>query len=157
MNTKSDSGITRRRFCNRVLITSGGLIAGASEAASQKTQPQTLLVYPPTKIEGAERVMPGGYLYFDYPAGRNPAVLLRAKDGQYLAYSRKCAHRGCSVDFDASQRCLTCPCHRGVYDSRTGYVLYGPPPRPLDQIVLEMRAGGEVWAVGKRFGGDFNA
>jgi Rieske Fe-S protein len=157
MTTKSDSGITRRHFCNRVLITSAGLIAGASEAASQSNQPQTLLAYPPTKIEGAERVMPGGYLYFDYPATRNPAVLLRTKDGQYLAYSRKCAHRGCSVDFDASQRCLTCPCHRGVYDSRTGYVLYGPPPRPLDQIVLEIRAGGEVWAIGKRFGGDFNA
>ena len=154
---KSDSGITRRHFCNRVLITSAGLVVGASEAASQNNQQQTLLVYPPAKIEGAERLMPGGYLYFDYPAARNPSVLLRTKDGQYLAYSRKCAHRGCSVDFDASQRCLTCPCHRGVYDSRTGYVLYGPPPRPLDQIVLEMRAGGEVWAVGKRFGGDFNA
>jgi hypothetical protein len=24
--------------------------------------------------------------------------------------------------------------------------------RPLDPIILEMRAGGEVWAVGKRVG-----
>jgi len=157
MTAKSDCQITRRGFCNRVLITSAGLVVAASEALSQNDQQQTLLVYPPSKIEGAERVMPGGYLYFDYPGARNPAVLLRTKDGQYLAYSRKCAHRGCSVDFDISQRCLACPCHRGVYDSRTGYVLYGPPPRPLDQIVLEMRAGGEVWAVGKRRGGDFNA
>ena len=157
MTTKSDSQITRRSFCNRVLITSAGVLIGESEAAGQRGQERTLLVYPPAKIEGAERVMPGGHLYFDYPAARNPAVLVRTNDGQYLAYSRKCAHRGCSVDFDTSQRCLTCPCHRGVYDARTGYVLYGPPPRPLDQIVLEMRAGGEVWAVGKRLGADFNA
>src|SRR5499427_10676026 len=144
MTTKSDSQITRRGFCNRVLFTSAGVFIGASAAASQENQQRTLLVYPPAKIEGAEQVMPGGYLYFDYPAARNPAVLLRSKDGQYLAYSRKCAHRGCSVDFNPAQRCLTCPCHRGVYDGRTGYVLYGPPPRPLDQIVLEIRAGGEV-------------
>lgn len=157
MTTKCDSEITRRSFCQRVLFTSAGLAITASEAASQNNQPRTLLVYPPAKIEGAERVLPGDYLYFDYPGTHNPAVLLRTKDGQYLAYSRKCAHRGCSVDFDASQRCLTCPCHRGVYDGRTGYVMYGPPPRPLDQIVLEIRAGGQVWAVGKRLGGDLNA
>jgi cytochrome b6-f complex iron-sulfur subunit len=157
MTRKSGSQITRRSFCNRVLVTSAGLVISASEAASQSNHGQTLLVYPPAKIDGAERLMPGGFLYFDFPGAQNPAVLLRTKDGQYLAFSRKCAHRGCSVEFDTSQRCLACPCHRGVYDGRTGYVLYGPPPRPLDQIVLEMRAGGEVWAVGKRLGGDFNA
>jgi Rieske Fe-S protein len=64
---------------------------------------------------------------------------------------------GCSVDFDSARRCLACPCHRGVYDAQTGYVVYGPPPRPLDQIVLQMRAGGELWAVGRRTGGDLNA
>jgi hypothetical protein len=28
-------------------------------------------------------------------------------------------------------------------------VLQGPPRRPLEQIELELRAGGEVWAVGE--------
>ena len=96
--------------------------------------------------------MPGSFLYFSYPTANDPAVLVRAHDGEYLAYSRKCAHLGCSVDFDPQRRCLKCPCHQGAYDPRTGYVMFGPPPRPLDQIVLQMRAGGEVWAVGKRIG-----
>jgi hypothetical protein len=30
--------------------------------------------------------------------------------------------------------------------------MFGPPRRPLDEIVLQMRAGGSVWAVGKSFG-----
>ena len=157
MSTRNEPGITRRTFCNRALFTSAAVMVAASKVASQKDQQQNLLAYPPTKIEGAERVMPGSFLYFDYPKANNPAVLLRTADGQYLAYSRKCAHLGCSVDYDASARCLRCPCHRGVYDSRNGYVMYGPPPKPLDQIILQMRAGGEVWAVGKRMGGDFNA
>jgi len=156
MLLKSDSRITRRTFCNRTLLTSAAVMVAGSEVTSQTDQQQSLLAYPPTKIEGAERVMPGSFLYFDYPKGSNPAVLVRTMDGQYLAYSRKCAHLGCSVDYDTARRCLTCPCHRGVYDSRTGYVMYGPPPRPLHQIILQMRGGGEVWAVGKRPGGDSN-
>ena len=30
--------------------------------------------------------------------------------------------------------------------------MFGPPRRPLDSIVLQMRAGGQLWATGKRFG-----
>ena len=147
------SEITRRTFCNRVLITSIalGLTANNLEGAPANGQ-SPLLAYPPLKIEGAERVMPGSFVYFSYPTSNDPAVLVRAHDGEYLAYSRKCAHLGCSVNFDSQRRCFKCPCHQGVYDARTGYVMYGPPPRPLDQIVLRMRAGGEVWAVGTEMG-----
>lgn len=150
---ESGGEITRRNFCNRVWLTSVGLGLAANtprgDAATQQSPP---LAYPPLKIEGAERVMPGSFLYFSYPTANDPAVLVRGHDGECLAYSRKCAHLGCSVDFDAQRRCLRCPCHQGAYDPRTGYVMFGPPPRPLDQIVLQVRAGGEVWAVGKRIG-----
>ena len=153
-----ESNIPRRSFCNRLLLTSAGLALAASDLKGQtKTQPGASLFYPPVRIEGAERVLPGSFLYFNYPRANDPAVLVRAQDGEYLAYSRKCAHLGCSVDFNSARRCLECPCHRGVYDARTGYVVYGPPPRPLDQIVLQMRAGGELWAIGRRSGGDLNA
>jgi len=153
-----DLNIPRRTFCNRLLLTSAGLALAAGELKGQsERRPGTLLCYPPVRIEGAERVMPGSFLYFNYPHPDDPAVLVRTADGEYLAYSRKCAHRGCSIDFDHTRRCLECPCHRGVYDVRTGYVIYGPPPRPLDQIVLQIRAGGELWAVGRRSGEDLNA
>ncbi|HET9786027.1 MAG TPA: hypothetical protein VFP47_02785, partial [Pyrinomonadaceae bacterium] len=45
-----------------------------------------------------------------------------------------------------------CPCHKGAFDPQTGFVLFGPPTRPLDPIVLQIRAGGEVWAVGRWIG-----
>jgi len=150
--------MTRRGFCCGGLLVTAGLAIAPKEVESQAPGPgQPLLAHPPRKIDGAERVMPGSFLYFNYPKQNDPAVLLRTADGQYLAYSRKCAHLGCSVEFDQRRRCLSCPCHRGVYDSRTGYVIYGPPPRPLDQIIVQLRAGGEVWAVGKALGGDQNA
>jgi Rieske Fe-S protein len=156
--TEEQSEYTRRGFCNRILFTSAGLLIGAAELKAQKQDEQApALFYPPARIEGAEQVLPGSFLYFSYPRAGDPAVLVRAQDGEYLAYSRKCAHLGCSVEYDKAGRCLMCPCHRGAYDARTGYVVFGPPPGPLDQIVLETRAGGQLWAVGRRTGGDLNA
>jgi Rieske Fe-S protein len=147
------SEITRRTFCNRVVMTSVGLGLAAQSLTGQTIRAQTSsLAYPPRKIEGAEKLLPGSFLYFSYPTANDPAVLVHVNAGEYLAYSRKCAHLGCSVDFDLQRRCLKCPCHQGAYDARTGRVIYGPPPRPLDEIMLQMRAGGELWAVGKLAG-----
>ena len=148
-----ENEITRRRFCNRVLLASSALALGANSlSVAGAAQREAQLAYPPMKIEGAESLLPGSSLYFSYPTPRDAAVLVRAEDGQYAAYSRKCAHLGYSVDFNSARRCLTCPCHQGVYDARTGLVLFGPPPRPLDPIVLQMQAGGQVWAIGKTVG-----
>jgi Rieske Fe-S protein len=153
MRGQNQPQINRRSFCGRALIGSAGVALMAKGlSATPIEQQENLAVYPPKKIEGAERVVPGSFLYFDYPKRDDPAVLVRNAEGEYLAFSRKCAHLGCSIEFDALRRCLACPCHQGIYDSRTGYVVYGPPPRPLDQIVLQMRAGGEVWAVGRTAG-----
>jgi len=33
-----------------------------------------------------------------------------------------------------------------------GHVVFGPPRSPLDEIALQVRAGGQVWAIGKSFG-----
>lgn len=145
------STIDRRKFCNNVVLGSAGIVLMANQLkATAAVQPKHEVVsYPPMKIDGAERLMPGSFLYFNYPKRDDLAVLLRNSEGEYIAFSRKCAHLGCSIECDS--KLLRCPCHRGAYDTRTGYVVYGPPPRPLDQIVLQVRAGGEVWAVGRTF------
>jgi Rieske Fe-S protein len=144
--------ITRRTFCNRLLTTSSGLlVAGSALNSAAATQYESQVAYPPLKIEGAERLMPGSSLYFCYPRVSDPAILVRTQDSQYYAYSQRCSHLGCSVHFDRARRCLECPCHKGAFDAQTGFVLNGPPIRPLDQIVLQMQSG-ELWAIGRRIG-----
>jgi len=143
---------TRRAFCADLLLTSTGLILAAPTVSKVVAAQDSMVAYPPRKIEGAETLLPGSGLYFNYPTRNDPAVLLRSSDGEYQAYSRRCSHAGCSVEFDGPRRCLTCPCHKGAYDARMGYVMFGPPRRPLDEIVLLMRAGGQIWAIGKSFG-----
>jgi len=146
------SNTTRRTFCTNVMLTSAGLVLAAPNLSKVIAAQETEVAYPARKIEGSEALLPGSSLYFNYPTRNDPAVLLRSSDGQYKAYSRRCSHAGCSVDFDPSSRCLKCPCHRGTFDARMGYVMFGPPRRPLDEIILQMRAGGQLWAVGKSLG-----
>ena len=146
-----DEEITRRQFCNCLLLTSTALLICETISPAEAAQ-QDLLVYPPLKIEGAESLMPGSSLYFTYPRRSDPAILVRAEDGQYYAYGQKCSHMGCSIYFERGSRRLECPCHKGAFDVQTGSVLNGPPPRPLDLIVLQVRAGSEVWAVGRTVG-----
>ena len=141
---------TRRAFCTDLLASTGLLLAAPNLTQVIAAQ-DSMVAYPPRRIENAETLLPGASLYFNYPPRNDPAVLVRSSDGEYTAYSRRCSHAGCSVDYDPPSRCLKCPCHQGTFDARMGSVRFGPPRRPLDTIVLQMRAGGQIWAVGKSF------
>jgi Rieske Fe-S protein len=77
---------------------------------------------------------------------------VRAADGSYYAYGQKCTHLACPVYYETARSRLECPCHEGSFDAKTGGVLGGPPPRPLDRVELEVRDG-SVWAVGRKAGG----
>jgi nitrite reductase/ring-hydroxylating ferredoxin subunit len=101
------------------------------------------------KVDGATDLSPGTALNFHYPGEDDSAILVRAKDGNYYAYGQKCTHLSCPVYYSKSHDRLECPCHEGGFDVHDGKVLYGPPPRPLDRIEMEVN-GGEVWAIGRK-------
>lgn len=145
------SQTTRRAFCTGLIVTSAGLVLTPAYVSEVIAAQDSMVAYPPRRIDGAETLLPGSVLYFNYPTRNDPAVLLRSTDGEYSAYSRRCSHAGCSVDFDAPSRCLKCPCHQGAFDARMGHVMFGPPRRPLEVIILQVRAGGQLWAIGKSF------
>lgn len=147
-DAEEPSNTDRRTFCRELMLTSAGLAVVASNVTKVTAAQDSVIAYPPRKIDGADMLLPGSTLYFNYPTANDPAVLWRSSEGEYRAYSRRCSHAGCSVDFDASSRCLKCPCHNGAFDARMGHVMFGPPRRPLDEIVLQVRAGGQIWAVG---------
>lgn len=67
-------------------------------------------------------------------------VWLYTEDGEkFKAYNGHCTHLGCSYIYDQQRKTFICPCHRGQFDAKTGAVLAGPPPRPLDELAVEVR------------------
>jgi menaquinol-cytochrome c reductase iron-sulfur subunit len=54
-----------------------------------------------------------------------------------------CPHLGCPTNWHPDQWQFKCPCHGGVFNE-AGQVVAGPPPRPLDPLDFEVRAG-RLW------------
>jgi len=145
---ESESSVTRREFCNFLFLTSSALLAGtAGFSAKAAYDVSRYEKFSPLLIDDADLLAPGSALNFRYPSEDDPAILVRTMDGEYHAFDQKCTHLTCPVYFAKERQRLECPCHEGGFDAATGRVLYGPPPRALPEIALEMH-GREVWAVG---------
>lgn len=63
--------------------------------------------------------------------------------GEFTVVSNICMHLGCPVQ--AGNSGFVCPCHGGSYD-KDGARQAGPPVRPLDRYLWELR-GEELWAT----------
>jgi Rieske Fe-S protein len=147
---EEEAQVTRREFCNFLGLTSAALFVGAAGFAGKAAfDARRTSQFPSAKIEGAVRLAPGSSLNFQYPTTKDSAILVRTLDGELHAFGQKCTHLSCPVYFERAHQRLECPCHDGAFDVKTGNVLFGPPPRPLDPIKLEVRPDGEVWAVGR--------
>ncbi|HET9787183.1 MAG TPA: Rieske (2Fe-2S) protein, partial [Pyrinomonadaceae bacterium] len=147
---EEEAQVTRREFCNFLGLTSAALFVGAAGFAGKAAlDARTTQYFSPSKIEGAEALAPGSALNFHYPTAKDSAILGRTLDGELHAFGQKCTHLSCPVYFERAHQRLECPCHDGAFDASTGNVLFGPPPRPLDPIKLEVRPDGGVWAIGR--------
>jgi len=68
-------------------------------------------------------------------------VYVLTEDGRnYHAMSNICTHLGCRIRWIAEREKFFCPCHNGVFDKH-GYVVSGPPPRPLDEFETKIEDG----------------
>jgi menaquinol-cytochrome c reductase iron-sulfur subunit len=77
-------------------------------------------------------------------------VWVYTEDGtRFVVYNGRCTHLGCSYRFDQAPdpryhrapNVFHCPCHHGIFDPKTGGVLAGPPPRPLDTLETKLEGG----------------
>ncbi len=71
--------------------------------------------------------------------------LTRLEEG-FMALYQKCPHVGCTVpwrpEFQFGDRTgwFRCPCHGSTYD-RTGQIVFGPAPRPMDFMRIVNESG----------------
>ena len=150
---QNEAQVTRREFCNFLFLTSTALFAGAAGFAGKAAyDSRKAIAFRPERINGAAAMEPGTALNFNYPGDEDSAILIRAKDGSYHAFGQKCTHLSCPVHYSKENDRLECPCHEGGFSAETGDVLYGPPPRPLDRIPIEIH-NGDVFAAGREVRG----
>ncbi len=143
-----DPGMGRRSFINWFLGTSAGAFLGSV------LYPAARYLIPPPAGESAvgtitlplkpEDVKSNTGQIFKF--GNRPAILIRTPAGALRAFSAVCTHLNCTVQYRADLSHIWCACHNGHYDLN-GKNIAGPPPRPLDPYVVNVR--GSQIVIGK--------
>jgi menaquinol-cytochrome c reductase iron-sulfur subunit len=151
--TSEHNEISRRKFMSVAIVSVGGLISAALGipaiayivgpalqqkaanwirlAAIAKVEPNT-----PTLFKTNVESQTGWIVSQD-----EISAYVLTEDGQnFEAISNICTHLGCRVRWIQDQERFFCPCHNGVFD-KSGNVVSGPPPRPLDHFETKIEDG----------------
>jgi nitrite reductase/ring-hydroxylating ferredoxin subunit len=142
---REDARVTRRDYLRILVTVSGGLLVGSGVVAAGVFPRRTAHKAREKRI--TRSLARGQAVAFKYPSEHDPAIAMRLRSGEVVAYSSVCTHLSCAVLWHEATGDLRCPCHDGRFDARSGRVLAGPPPRPLPKIKVEERGDG-IWAVG---------
>ena len=139
----------RRRFVNWLLSTS------AVAFFVSAIYPLTRYLVPPPSSESAaasvtvpikaEDVKPNSGQIFKF--GSRPGIHVRTAAGELRAFSAVCTHLNCTVQYRADLAEIWCACHNGHFDLN-GQNVAGPPPRPLERYVVNVRGNQVVVSKG---------
>jgi menaquinol-cytochrome c reductase iron-sulfur subunit len=160
--------VSRRRFMNRTVHTSGAIAAAAftlpalgfaiapvfdqAPTTWQEIGPLSRFTdsdYQPVVVTIASGVGEAdNSIAYVRIHNRQIDGPIKDKYDEVIAISSRCAHVGCPVRYVATAASFVCPCHGGVYDFR-GLRVGGPPPRPLDRFYTRLR--GQTVLLGPRF------
>ena len=149
MTDTIDADPGRRRFVNWFLGTSVGAFLAAV------LYPVSRYLVPPEVGESTagtvtlplkpDDVRPNTGQIFKF--GSRPGILVRTASGELRAFSAQCTHLNCTVQYRADVSHIWCACHNGHYDLN-GKNVEGPPPRPLDGFVVNVRGNQIVVSKG---------
>jgi Rieske Fe-S protein len=133
----------RRHFINTLLTS--GIVATAASII----YPILKFVIPPETAESAVMSVTAGRLDDVQPNtgkifqfGDDPALIVRTAEGELRAFSARCTHLNCTVQYSSDERQIVCACHGGVFDLN-GKNVAGPPPKPLAAYSVNVR-GDEI-------------
>jgi len=150
---KTDSeDLSRRKFFTVIGNSAIGVAAlGSLGVTWEFLSPNVLLELPTRfKVGAPQEIQPNTVVY-------NPqyrVLIFRDQSGFFYAVSSACTHLGCTSNWKSDgisehpEGVITCPCHGSIF-SKTGEVIRGPAPRPLDRFRMRLEDGQLVVDTGE--------
>jgi Rieske Fe-S protein len=131
----------RRKFLNWFLSTTAGAFL------ISVTYPLSRYLIPPKVEESTASTVTLSIKPNDVKAntgqifrfGSQPAILIKDTNGELKAFSAVCTHLACIVQYRSDISHIWCACHNGHFDLN-GRNVEGPPPKPLEQFAVNVRA-----------------
>lgn len=154
----ADSG--RRFFLMRGAVAAAGA-AGVSAGTTSPAEAAPSLArvtYPTAQLANLRDLKPNEPVQIGYPDADSPGVLIKlgtrveggvGPDGDIVAYSTLCPHKGFPLFYRADDRTLNCPGHYSRFDcDKGGLQIWGQATQNLAQFRLRVDAAGDIHAEG---------
>ena len=145
--------LNRRRFigtgaaCTLLPLTSRPSVAATPPAG-----------YPSTQIGNIKNLKVDAPVSIFYPDSASPGLLIKVgravdggvgPDGDIVAFSAMCPHKGITLIYAPSDKTLNCPEHRSRFDcEKGGMQIWGHATENLAQFKLSVDEKGNIFANG---------
>ena len=152
--------VGRRQFLRGgATVAVGGAAATVISAGKAKATPAPARVdYPSTRLANVADLQIDAPLDIAYPDADSPGVLLKlgrkvmegtGPDGDIVAFSTLCPHKGFPLHYVADDKSLNCPGHYSRFDcEKGGQEIWGQATQNLPQFRLRVDDKGDIYAEG---------
>lgn len=156
-NRLVDAG--RRQFMRGGLMaTAGAAVATVMTPEQAKAQALARVDYPANRLANIADLEVNMPLDIAYPDPDSPGVLLKlgqaveggaGPDGDIVAYSVLCPHKGWLMSYNSDDKTLNCPGHHSRFDCEaSGQQIWGHATQNLPQFLLRVDDNGDIYADG---------
>lgn len=156
-NRLVDAG--RRQFLRGSLVATAGAAAATVMGAEQaKAQALARVSYPENRLGNIADLAVNTPVDISYPDEGSPGVLLKlgtaveggvGPDGDIVAFSVLCPHKGWMLSYSAGDKTLNCPGHHSRFDCEAGgQQVWGHATNNLPQVLLRVDDTGDIYADG---------
>lgn len=151
--------VGRRQFLRGGVLSAAGAAAATFVApAPAKAQSLARVAYPSNRLANLSDLKVNEPVDITYPDAGSPGVLLKlgsaveggvGPDGDIVAFSVMCPHKGWLMSYNAGDKTLNCPGHHSRFDCESGgQQIWGHATQNLPQFELRMDDKGDIYAEG---------
>lgn len=149
----------RRQFLRGgATATAAAVAAGAVPRSAEATPALARITYPSTKLVNIKALKLDQPAQIAYPDKDSPGVIIKlgrqveggvGPDGDIVAFSTLCPHKGYPLGYVAADKTLNCPGHYSRFDcEKGGQEIWGHATQNLAQFRLRVAANGDIYADG---------
>ena len=150
--------VGRRQFFSGSATAAAAAVAtGMVSSTAQATPSLARVTYPSQRIGTVKDLKVDQPADINYPDGDSPGVLLKlgrrveggvGPDGDIVAFSTLCPHKGFPLTYLAADKTLNCPGHYSRFDcEKGGQEIFGHATQNLPQFKLQVDASGNITAI----------
>lgn len=151
--------VGRRQFLRGGIVAAATLpVVGLSAQQAKAATNGALLDYPSTRLGNVKDLKVNEPVEVAYPDAEAPGVLLKlgkaveggvGPEGDIVAFSTMCPHKGFPLSYNADRKTLNCPGHYSVFDCEAGgQQTWGQATQNLPQYMLRIDDTGDIYAEG---------